>query len=103
MADALVMRVRSRAWRVVRSIRGSLVAPEEGAQGLDRSRCCPGEKRHAEAGAKKIYVDTLIRTAMREREASISALACDEDARLPDFYGPGDAKVIYVKQLSPSP
>ena len=23
----------------------------------------------------------------------------EEDARLPDFYGPGDAKVIYVKQL----
>jgi hypothetical protein len=23
----------------------------------------------------------------------------EEDARLPDFYGPGDAKVIYVKSL----
>jgi hypothetical protein len=25
-----------------------------------------------------------------------------EDARLPDFYGPGDSKVIYVKELAPS-
>jgi hypothetical protein len=24
-----------------------------------------------------------------------------EDARLPDFYGPGDSKVIYVKELGP--
>jgi hypothetical protein len=23
-----------------------------------------------------------------------------EDARLPDFYGPGDSKVIYVKELA---
>jgi hypothetical protein len=23
-----------------------------------------------------------------------------EDARLPDFYGPGDSKVIYVKEFA---
>jgi hypothetical protein len=26
-----------------------------------------------------------------------------EEARLADFYGPGDGKIVYAKALSPSP
>ena len=39
-------------------------------------------------------------TAMRATRGFYQRMGFAEDARLPDFYGPGDSKVIYVKELA---
>jgi hypothetical protein len=52
------------------------------------------------AGASKIYVDTSSFDRYAPTRGFYQRMGFAEDARLPDFYGPGDAKVIYVKQLS---
>ena len=38
---------------------------------------------------------------MRGTRGFYQRMGFAEEARLPDFYGPGDGKVIYVKALSP--
>ena len=51
------------------------------------------------AGAKKVYVDTSSSDRYAGTRGFYQRMGFAEDARLPDFYGPGDSKVIYVKEL----
>ena len=55
------------------------------------------------AGAKHIYVDTSSSDRYAATRGFYQQMGFVEEARLPDFYGDGDGKVIYVKSLSPAP
>jgi GNAT superfamily N-acetyltransferase len=50
-------------------------------------------------GGRRIYVDTSSREQYTPTRAFYRACGYDEVARLDDFYGPGDGKVIFVKSL----
>jgi len=51
------------------------------------------------AGGRRIYVETSSRPLYEPTRAFYLARGYREEARLAEFYGPGDAKVIYVKEM----
>ncbi len=51
------------------------------------------------AGGSRVYVETSSRPLYEPTRAFYLARGYREEARLPDFYGPGDAKVMYVKVI----
>jgi D-alanine-D-alanine ligase len=55
------------------------------------------ERLIREAGGCRIYVETSSRPLYEPTRAFYLARRYREEARLADFYGSGDAKVIYVK------
>jgi hypothetical protein len=57
------------------------------------------ERRIRAAGGRRIYVETSSRALYEPTRAFYLARGYREEARLADFYGPGDAKVIYVKEI----
>ena len=75
------------------------VAPEEQRKGLGPQVFARAENAMRKAGAKKIYVDTSSSDRYAGTRGFYQRMGFAEDARLPDFYGPGDSKVIYVKEL----
>ena len=77
------------------------VAPEEQGRGLGTHAYTRAEAAMRKAGAKRIYVDTSSSDRYAPTRGFYKRLGFIEQARLPDFYGPGDGKVIYVKALSP--
>ena len=77
------------------------VAPEEQRKGLGPQVFARAESAMRKAGAKKIYVDTSSSDRYAGTRGFYQRMGFAEDARLPDFYGPGDSKVIYVKELGP--
>lgn len=79
------------------------VAPEEQGKGLGVQAFNRAEAAMRKAGAKHIYVDTSSSDRYAGTRGFYQGMGFKEEARLPDFYSPGDAKVIYVKALSPSP
>ena len=93
-----LLRPDRRDARLLRSVldRG---APEEQRKGLGPQVFARAESAMRKAGAKKIYVDTSSSDRYAPTRGFYQRMGFEEDARLPDFYGPGDAKVIYVKQL----
>jgi ribosomal protein S18 acetylase RimI-like enzyme len=75
------------------------VAPEEQRKGLGPQVFARAENAMRKVGAKKIYVDTSSSDRYAPTRGFYQRMGFEEDARLPDFYGPGDSKVIYVKPL----
>jgi ribosomal protein S18 acetylase RimI-like enzyme len=55
------------------------------------------EKRIKALGGTRIYVETSSRPLYEPTRAFYLARGYVEEARLKDFYGPDDAKVIYIK------
>ena len=55
------------------------------------------------AGAKHIYVDTSSSDRYAGTRGFYQRMGFPEEARLADFYGPGDSKVIYVKAFDFDP
>jgi D-alanine-D-alanine ligase len=51
------------------------------------------------AGGRRVYVETSSRPLYEPTRAFYLARGYREEARLADFYGPGDAKVVYVKEI----
>ena len=51
----------------------------------------------AEAGAKRIYADTSSSDRYAGTRSFYERMGFREGARLPDFYAPGDGKIVYVK------
>jgi len=49
------------------------------------------------SGGGRVYIETSSRPQYEPTRAFYLARGYREEARLADFYGPGDAKVIYVK------
>ncbi len=73
------------------------VAPEEQRKGLGPQVFARAEAAMHKAGAKHIYVDTSTSDRYASTRGFYQRMGFHEEARLPDFYGPGDGKVIYVK------
>ncbi|ODS03641.1 histone deacetylase [Methyloceanibacter marginalis] len=76
-------------------------APEEQGKGLGAQVYARAETAMRRAGAKQIYADTSSSDRYAPTRGFYQRMGFTEQARLPDFYGPGDGKVIYVKVISP--
>jgi len=77
-----------------------VVAPEEQGRGLGTHVYARAEAAMRKAGAKHIYVDTSSSDRYAATRGFYQRMGFVEEARLPDFYGPGDGKVIYAKELA---
>jgi ribosomal protein S18 acetylase RimI-like enzyme len=75
------------------------VTPDEQRKGLGAQVYARAEAAMRKAGAKHIYVDTSSSDRYAPTRGFYQRMGFVEEARLPDFYGPGDGKVIYVKSL----
>ncbi|MGZ5916841.1 MAG: GNAT family N-acetyltransferase, partial [Methyloceanibacter sp.] len=76
------------------------VAPEEQRKGLGPQVFARAEAAMRKAGAKHIYADTSTSDRYAGTRGFYRRMGFHEEARLADFYGPGDGKVIYVKTLN---
>ena len=79
------------------------VAPEEQRKGLGVQVFNRAEAAMRKAGARHIYADTSSSDRYAPTRGFYQRMGFCEEARLPDFYGPGDGKVIYVKTLHAAP
>lgn len=70
-------------------------------QGIGKSLLQKSEEKIAQIGGTRIYVETASREQYTPTRAFYLGCAYREEARLEDFYAPGDDKVVYVKVVSP--
>ncbi len=92
-----LLRPDRRHGRLVRSLLDRRRAGGAG-QGARRASLCPGRERPcAGPGAKRIYADTSSSDRYAPTRGFYQRMGFAEQARLPDFYAPGDGKVVYVK------
>ena len=68
-------------------------------KGLGTTLLDESERLVRESGGHRIYVETSSRPLYEPTRAFYLARGYREEARLAEFYGPGDAKVIYVKEV----
>jgi GNAT superfamily N-acetyltransferase len=68
-------------------------------KGLGTTLLEASERLVREAGGHRIYVETSSRPLYEPTRAFYLARGYREEARLAEFYGPGDAKVISVKEV----
>ncbi len=68
--------------------------------GIGRDLLNRSEEIIRNMGGKRIYVETSSRDLYRPTMAFYRACGYKIEAALEDFYGPGDAKVIFLKILS---
>jgi GNAT superfamily N-acetyltransferase len=66
-------------------------------QGIGGSLMAAVEERIASAGGQRIYIDTSGRPQYAPTRAFYERLGFRCDARLQDFYAPGDDRIIYRK------
>jgi acetoin utilization deacetylase AcuC-like enzyme/GNAT superfamily N-acetyltransferase len=78
------------------------VAPEEQHKGLGVQVFIRAETAMRKAGARRIYVDTSSSDRYAPTRGFYQRMGFVEETRLADFYAPGDAKAIYVKDLAPA-
>jgi ribosomal protein S18 acetylase RimI-like enzyme len=76
------------------------VAPEEQRKSLGPQVFSRAETAMRKAGAKRIYVDTSSSDRYAPTRGFYQRMGFAEEARLPDFYAPGDSKIIYMKELA---
>jgi len=79
------------------------VSPEEQRRGLGAQVYGRAEAAMRKAGAKHIYADTSSSDRYAGTRGFYQRMGFREEARLLDFYAPGDGKIVYAKALSPSP
>jgi GNAT superfamily N-acetyltransferase len=79
------------------------IAVDAGAQGrgLGRHLLAATEAAILEAGGRRLYADTSATPAYAPTRAFYAACGFAAAAELPDFYAPGDGKVIVCKALDP--
>jgi GNAT superfamily N-acetyltransferase len=71
-------------------------------QGLGRRLLAEVERRVAAAGGRRLYIETSSRPLYEPTRRFYERCGYATAACLADFYGPGDAKVIFVKALAVS-
>jgi D-alanine-D-alanine ligase len=76
------------------------VAAADQGQGIGRTLLAAAERRAASAGAATIYADTSGRPDYARTRDFYRRAGYLKAAELPDFYAPGEAKVIFAKRLS---
>jgi GNAT superfamily N-acetyltransferase len=75
------------------------VDPKAQGQGLGRRLLAETEQRVRAEGAGALYLDTSDRAQYASTRGFYLRCDLERAAVLPDFYGPGDDKVIYVKRF----
>jgi GNAT superfamily N-acetyltransferase len=73
------------------------VEPQFQTRGVGRRLMATVESRVAEAGGQRIYIDTSSKPQYEPTRAFYEKCGFRCDARLADFYAPGDDRVIYMK------
>jgi D-alanine-D-alanine ligase len=68
-------------------------------RGLGRMILEATEQCIAQAGARRIYIETSGRPLYVPTQAFYERCGYVAEARLVDFYAPGDTKIVYVKRL----
>lgn len=79
------------------------VAPEEQGRGLGAQVYARAEAAMRRAGATHIYADTSSSDRYAPTRGFYQRMGFAEEARLADFYAPGDGKIVYVKALDAGP
>lgn len=67
--------------------------------GLGRELLLETERRAVALGAQQMFVDTSGRDQYTPTRAFYERMGYEKAAVLADFYAPGDAKIIYSKEL----
>ena len=76
-----------------------VVAPGYQGRGLGRWLLAETEARIDKLGGRLLYAETSSRPQYAGTRRFYTSRGFREAARLPDFYAPGDGKVIYAKSL----
>ena len=76
----------------------AVARPGQG-RGIGRRLLMEVERRAASLGAASLYADTSGRAAYARAHAFYRAAGYREAAAFPDFYAPGDAKLVFAKRL----
>jgi acetoin utilization deacetylase AcuC-like enzyme/GNAT superfamily N-acetyltransferase len=76
------------------------VSPDEQRRGLGAQVYTRAEAAMRKAGAKHIYADTSSSDRYAGTRGFYQRMGFEEQARLADFYAPGDSKIVYLKPLS---
>ena len=79
-----------------------VVAPASQAQGLGRQILCKVEARVCAANGDQLYAETSSREQYGPTRRFYSRCGFRQAAEFPDFYAPGDGKIVYVKLLAGS-
>lgn len=79
------------------------VTPTWQGRGLGRELLHEVERRARDQGARQLYIETSGRAQYAPTHAFYTAAGYREAARFPDFYAPGDAKLVFLKLLAPNP
>jgi len=77
------------------------VRPERQGSGLGRRLLLATEAAAIDMGATAMYVDTAGRPQYSPTRAFYRRLGYRQTAEFPDFYAPGDAKIVFAKRLPP--
>ncbi len=75
------------------------VDPQHRGRGIGRRLMAEVERRAAAADAAALFVDTSGRPGYEPARAFYACLGYRIAAAFPDFYAPGDAKVVFRKDL----
>jgi ribosomal protein S18 acetylase RimI-like enzyme len=78
------------------------VEPNFQRHGIGRVLISAIESQVSASGGERIYIDTSGRDQYRPTRAFYERRGYRCEARLADFYAPGDDRVIYVKRLAKS-
>ncbi|MBI3082619.1 MAG: GNAT family N-acetyltransferase [Gemmatimonadetes bacterium] len=78
------------------------VDPGTHRRGVGRALMAACEQAIVDAGGRLVVVETSSRPDYGPTRAFYQALAYGATARIPDFYAPDDALVVYTKRLVPS-
>lgn len=76
------------------------VYPDCQGRGLGRELLAMCESLIREKGGRRIYMDTSGRAQYEPTRRLYVARGYTQEAYLPDYYAPGDAKITYVKVIS---
>jgi len=75
------------------------VAPDRHGQGLGKALMAFAERDIAGRGGARVIVETSGRQAYEATQRFYEALGYQTAARITDFYGPGDDKIVFCKSL----
>lgn len=76
-----------------------VVAPDFQSQGLGRAILDHVEAHVESAAGDRLYAETSSRKQYEPTRGFYRRSGFDQAATLPDFYAPGDGKIVYVKLL----
>jgi ribosomal protein S18 acetylase RimI-like enzyme len=76
------------------------VYPEFQGRGLGRKLLSMCESLIQEKGGRQIYMDTSARAQYEPTRRLYDAQGYRQAAYLPDYYAPGDAKIIFEKVIA---